>query len=83
MGIYIFYIFFGSGKFLKTIFMKICVLEQMDEEMKIVKVEFFLDRGELLGGLMKGGRLESGNEEVAFGCPFLKNTGWVDMINQA
>ncbi|KAJ0086009.1 hypothetical protein Patl1_08040 [Pistacia atlantica] len=48
---------------------------QMDEEMKIVKVEFFLDRGELLGGLMKGARLDSGNEEVALSCPFLKNTG--------
>ncbi|GKV31033.1 hypothetical protein SLEP1_g39776 [Rubroshorea leprosula] len=47
----------------------------VDEDMKILKVEFFLDRGELLGGLMKGAILGGGSEEVTLNCPFLRNTG--------
>lgn len=43
--------------------------------MKIVKVEFFYDRGELLGALMKGGVLDGLAEEAASSCPFLRNTG--------
>ena len=41
--------------------------------MKIVKIEFFFDRGELLGGLVKGGA--SSTEEAVSSCPFLRNTG--------
>ncbi|GMI77085.1 hypothetical protein like AT1G78780 [Hibiscus trionum] len=48
---------------------------EVDEEMKILKKEFFLDRGELLGGLMKGAKLGSGTDQVALNCPFLRNTG--------
>lgn len=48
---------------------------QLDEGGKIVKVEFFFDRGELLGGLMKGASVGSSSKEAALGCPFLKNTG--------
>ncbi|GLT32185.1 hypothetical protein SLA2020_068710 [Shorea laevis] len=47
----------------------------VNEDMKILKVEFFLDRGELLGGLMKGAILSEGSEEVTLSCPFLRNTG--------
>ncbi|XVF64390.1 hypothetical protein PTKIN_Ptkin09bG0165600 [Pterospermum kingtungense] len=47
---------------------------EVDENMKILKIEFFMDRGELLGGLMKGPKLGSGTEHVALTCPFLKNT---------
>ncbi|XWS23591.1 hypothetical protein CRYUN_Cryun28dG0028200 [Craigia yunnanensis] len=48
---------------------------EVDEQMKILKVEFFFDRGELIGGLMKGAKLGSGTDEhVALSCPFLRNT---------
>lgn len=50
-------------------------LEQLNEQMKITKVEFFLDRGELLGALMKGEALDGLAEESASSCPFLRNTG--------
>lgn len=58
--------------------------------MKIVRIEFFFDRGELLGGLMRGPAVESAaaREEEEEGvaaaaappasstsCPFLRNTG--------
>ena len=43
--------------------------------MKIVKVEFFMDRGELLGGLMKGASLDGSAAEAAPACPFLTGTG--------
>ncbi|KAF8026494.1 hypothetical protein BT93_F3085 [Corymbia citriodora subsp. variegata] len=56
--------FFGMG-----------ILE-LDENEKIVKVEFFYDRGELLGGLMRGATLQnSGEEASATSCPFMRNTG--------
>ncbi|MFQ6649900.1 hypothetical protein Gotur_022269 [Gossypium turneri] len=48
---------------------------EVDDEMKILKVEFFFDRGELLGGLMKGEKLASGTDQAALSCPFLRNTG--------
>ncbi|XVE60176.1 hypothetical protein DITRI_Ditri05aG0107000 [Diplodiscus trichospermus] len=47
---------------------------EVDEQMKILKIEFFFDRGELLGGLMKGAKLGSGSEQAALTCPFLRNT---------
>ncbi|KAF8026492.1 hypothetical protein BT93_F3083 [Corymbia citriodora subsp. variegata] len=48
---------------------------QLDDKEKIVEVEFFYDRGELLGGLMKGGPITNDNavEEAASSCPFLRN----------
>ncbi|KAJ6735926.1 PATHOGEN-RELATED PROTEIN-LIKE [Salix viminalis] len=48
---------------------------QVDEHMKVVKVEFFMDRGELLGGLMKGASLDGSAAEAASACPFLSGTG--------
>lgn len=57
------------------IFTVLFCLIQLDEQEKIVKVEFFLDRGELLGGLTKGASLDGSTEEAASSCPFLKNTG--------
>uniref|UniRef100_A0A7C9ATC7 Pathogen-related protein n=1 Tax=Opuntia streptacantha TaxID=393608 RepID=A0A7C9ATC7_OPUST len=53
---------------------------EVDENWKVVKVEFFYDRGELLGALVKGPKLESSSSsppkssEGTPGCPFLKNT---------
>ncbi|KAK0575771.1 hypothetical protein LWI29_006706 [Acer saccharum] len=58
--------FFGIGIF------------EVNEEMKIVKVEFFYDRGELLGGLLKGAKIDSSSssiEEATSRCPVLRNTG--------
>ncbi|KAJ8450387.1 hypothetical protein Cgig2_004844 [Carnegiea gigantea] len=55
---------------------------EVDENWKVVKVEFFYDRGELLGALVKGPKLESSSSsfspkssEGAPSCPYLKNTG--------
>ncbi|KAI5589361.1 hypothetical protein POPTR_005G188300v4 [Populus trichocarpa] len=48
---------------------------EVDEHMKVVKVEFFIDRGELLGGLMKGATLDGSTAEAASTCPFLRGTG--------
>ncbi|EXC26591.1 hypothetical protein L484_003537 [Morus notabilis] len=49
---------------------------ELDEQEKIVRVEFFYDRGELLGGLMKGVKLDNvPPEEAASSCPFMNNTG--------
>ncbi|XAR62446.1 hypothetical protein NMG60_11017200 [Bertholletia excelsa] len=45
---------------------------ELDEQSKIVKVEFFYDRGELLGALMEGSACA---DELPSSCPFLKNTG--------
>ncbi|KAI4389183.1 hypothetical protein MLD38_001437 [Melastoma candidum] len=42
----------------------------VDEEMKIEKVELFLDRGELLGGLLKGGE-ETAMAASSSSCPFI------------
>ncbi|XP_031393499.1 pathogen-related protein-like [Punica granatum] len=49
---------------------------KMDENKKIIKVEFFYDRGELLGGLIKGATMDTSSlGEPALNCPFLRNTG--------
>ncbi|KAM6566836.1 hypothetical protein CsatA_025964 [Cannabis sativa] len=49
---------------------------ELDEQEKIVKVEFFYDRGELLGGLLKGSRSDSSiSQDEASTCPFMKKTG--------
>ncbi|CAL9086402.1 unnamed protein product [Musa acuminata var. zebrina] len=45
---------------------------QVDADMKIEKVEFFYDRGELLGGLLKGAKMEDAGLPDS-SCPFLKN----------
>lgn len=50
-------------------------MKQLNEEMKIVKVELFYDRGELLGGLLKGANIDSSAEMGASACPVLGNTG--------
>ncbi|XP_022773349.1 pathogen-related protein-like [Durio zibethinus] len=55
-------------------FYGIAIME-VDEEMKIVRVEFFYERGELLGGLLKGAPMDSSALEAASSCPFLRNTG--------
>jgi hypothetical protein len=46
---------------------------ELDEESKIIKIEYFYDRGELLSGLSKGDILTEG--EAAASCPFMRNTG--------
>ncbi|KAL5560405.1 hypothetical protein UlMin_036616 [Ulmus minor] len=45
---------------------------EANEKMRVMKVEFFFDRGELLGKLVKGEKLET---EAVSSCPILKNTG--------
>ncbi|KAL3641152.1 hypothetical protein CASFOL_016120 [Castilleja foliolosa] len=46
---------------------------EVDENSKVVKVEFFYDRGELLAALIKGENV--GDEISGSSCPFLRNTG--------
>ncbi|KAL6218111.1 PREDICTED: pathogen-related protein-like [Fragaria vesca subsp. vesca] len=49
---------------------------ELDENEKIVKVEFYYDPGQLLGGLLKGAKVgSSSSEEIASGCPILRSTG--------
>ncbi|KAH1096740.1 hypothetical protein J1N35_013661 [Gossypium stocksii] len=48
---------------------------QVDEDMKIGRVEFFYERGELLGGLLKGAAIDSSAMEAASSCPILRKTG--------
>ncbi|XP_052484950.1 pathogen-related protein [Gossypium raimondii] len=48
---------------------------RVDEGMKIGRVEFFYERGELLGGLLKGAAIDSSAMEAASSCPILRNTG--------
>lgn len=43
--------------------------------MRVIKVEFFYDRGELLGALMKGSKLEGSFADMKLGCPVLRNSG--------
>lgn len=47
---------------------------EVNEEMKIEKVEIFLDRGELLGGLIKGGEAAAAAASSS-SCPFIAGTG--------
>ncbi|KAM7253181.1 hypothetical protein ACFE04_025799 [Oxalis oulophora] len=42
---------------------------ELDEEGKIVKIEFFYDRGELLGGLSKGAQIEATRQTQIFKLP--------------
>lgn len=51
--------------------MHIYISIQVDENSKIVRVEFFYDRGELLAGLVKDGVADTS----ASGCPVLRNIG--------
>ncbi|GMY29401.1 pathogen-related protein-like [Fagus crenata] len=48
---------------------------ELDEQMRVVKVEFFYDPGQLLGGLLKGASLDGSAEEQGLSCPVLRNTG--------
>ncbi|XP_038700382.1 pathogen-related protein-like [Tripterygium wilfordii] len=50
---------------------------EVDEKMRVVKVEFFYDPGELLGPLSKGPKLDAQMEAsaAASSCPVLRNTG--------
>ncbi|OMO77329.1 hypothetical protein COLO4_25227 [Corchorus olitorius] len=48
---------------------------EVDEDMKIVRVDFFYERGELLGGLLRGPKLDSSALDAASSCPVLRNTG--------
>ncbi|KAK3028863.1 hypothetical protein RJ639_038548 [Escallonia herrerae] len=57
----------------KAEFIGIAIFE-LNHESKIVKVEFFYDRGELLAGLIKGGSSEDSTSEMPSGCPFSKTT---------
>ncbi|XP_021898622.1 pathogen-related protein-like [Carica papaya] len=48
---------------------------EVDEKMKVVKVEFFFDSGELLGPLVKGDRSGKSKEDVGdLSCPVLRAT---------
>ncbi|KAG5019155.1 hypothetical protein JHK87_015010 [Glycine soja] len=47
----------------------------LDENSKIVKVEFFYDPAELLGGLLKGPKFDGSAEDAVASCPVLRNTG--------
>jgi hypothetical protein len=67
-----------SSKFgfvLFTVIVVFCTTKQVDEEMRVVKVEFFYDPGQLLGGLLKGVSLDGSAEEAATSCPVLRKTG--------
>ncbi|XP_022879093.1 pathogen-related protein-like [Olea europaea var. sylvestris] len=44
---------------------------ELDEDSKVVKVEFFSDRGELLAGLIKGKTLDNSTEATPSGCPLM------------
>ncbi|KAJ7965424.1 pathogen-related protein-like [Quillaja saponaria] len=49
---------------------------ELDEHDKVVKVEFFYDHAELLGGLLKGPVIDASAEgAVASSCPVLRSTG--------
>ncbi|KAF4359890.1 hypothetical protein G4B88_000883 [Cannabis sativa] len=47
----------------------------MSENNKLAKVEFFYDRGELLGQLVKGEKVEAKDGEIASTCPIMRSTG--------
>ncbi|KMT07033.1 hypothetical protein BVRB_6g153640 [Beta vulgaris subsp. vulgaris] len=48
---------------------------EVDEQMRVIKTEFFYDRGELLSAIMKGSKLESSFGDMKLSCPVLRNTG--------
>lgn len=47
---------------------------EVDNQMRITKVEYFFDRGELLSPLIKGSKLGSSSDDMKVGCPVLRNT---------
>lgn len=47
------------------------ILEQLDENSKVVKVQFFYDPGQLLEGLVKGKTSAEHNTETPSTCPLL------------
>ncbi|KAK6131493.1 hypothetical protein DH2020_034755 [Rehmannia glutinosa] len=51
--------FFGTATF------------ELNEDSKVVKVEFFYDRGELLAGLVKGKSSDESTANAPSGCPFM------------
>lgn len=48
-------------------------IDQLNEESKVTKVEFFFDRGELLAGLVKGKTSDQTQALLSAGgaCPFI------------
>ncbi|KAL1543728.1 pathogen-related protein-like [Salvia divinorum] len=48
---------------------------EVNEDSKVVRVEFFYDRGELLGGLVKGSNSDDVEANVSSSSPVLRNTG--------
>ncbi|XP_057795542.1 pathogen-related protein-like isoform X2 [Salvia miltiorrhiza] len=48
---------------------------EVNENSKVVRVEFFYDRGELLGALVKGSNSDEVAAHVSSSCPVLRNTG--------
>ncbi|CAO2829568.1 unnamed protein product [Amaranthus hypochondriacus] len=48
---------------------------EVDERMRITKVEYFYDHGEFLGALIKGSKNGNSSGDVHLGCPVLRNTG--------
>ncbi|KAI3464628.1 hypothetical protein Pfo_021291 [Paulownia fortunei] len=44
---------------------------ELNEESKVVKVEFFYDRGELLAALVKGKASDESTGNASSGCPFM------------
>lgn len=48
---------------------------EVDEQMKVVKVEFFYDPGQLIGGLLKGASLDDSAPAPDTKCPVLRSTG--------
>lgn len=55
----------------KAEFQGIAIFE-LDENSKIVKVELFYDRGELLGGLVKGEKTNDSSSGMASSCPVMR-----------
>ncbi|XP_028757677.1 pathogen-related protein-like [Neltuma alba] len=47
----------------------------LDEDEKVMKVEFFYDPAELLGPLSKGPVSDGSNEDAVSSCPIMTNTG--------
>lgn len=64
----------------KVEFYGIAIFE-VDDGMRVIRVEMFYDPGELLGGLLKGAKLDlegssaAVEEQTSVKCPFLSNIG--------
>ncbi|KAK7351034.1 hypothetical protein VNO77_10169 [Canavalia gladiata] len=61
-----------TGEIIEVYGMSIFML---DENSKIVKVEFFYDPAELLGALLKSPEFDDTAEGAVSSCPILRNTG--------